>query len=90
MLIFKYQVFITNLIHLMFLFIYFIPQFNFTIIIFNQLIFINLIVFIISINLILICIHFTIKYINLRFISVLNLINEFINQYYLNFIFTIQ
>ena len=74
MLIFKYQVFITNLIHLMFLFIYFIPQFNFTIIIFNQLIFINLIVFIISINLILICIHFTIKYIYLRFISVLNLI----------------
>ena len=87
MLIFKYQVFITNLIHLMFLFIYFIPQFNFTIIIFNQLIFINLIVFIISINLILICIHFTIKYIYLRFISVLNQVTH---QYYLNFIFTIQ
>ena len=74
----------------MFLFIYFINRFNFIIIIFNQLIIIHLIVFIISIYLILICIHFTVKYIYLRFISALNLINKFINQYYLNFIFTIQ
>ena len=58
----------------MFLFIYFINRFNFIIIIFNQLIIIHLIVFIILIYLIPICIHFTVKYIYLRFISVLNLI----------------
>ena len=71
----------------MFLFIYFINRFNFIIIIFNQLIIIHLIVFIISIYLIPICIHFTVKYIYLRFISVLNQVTH---QYYLNFIFAIH